>query len=640
MTCWRCGGAMESTQQQCDACGAQRPASRRHRAQASASAPAAATGSRDAGMPPSRRASASRGSAAKAPSRQQTPPADAPRRPRSMPPTDSSRRTAATPSQPQERAQPRMVRRHTYEAIRPQTHGYDHVNWLRLCIIAVCCVVLLCVGIYLYLKGTSPGQRWLAANGREATTEAYHEVGRQFMSTGSISRAIWALEIAQSRDPESLEILIDLGKAYSGNNQMDEAELAFSKAIQDYEAHPDAYRLLANIMLDQGRNYEALQLVEMAMENSSGEFFETLHTQLLPSTPSVSQLGGRFEKEEVITLSTDEKDGVIYYTLDGEDPKESGILYQQATEGTKDTEGTPAQEIQLLEGGWRLRAVVEKNGMYSKEQSQYYTVVKPSPDMPRSSLAPGKYDAVKNVSLRATGIDTIAIYYTTDGTEPVYRIEEDGEVTINGRKFEEPITLRIGKTELRAIAVNSNEKVSNVLTVIYECGGRTKTTMTEVDVIDNLKLFETTRSKFEAAYGAPQSEQPDGVDGLGEYIKLNYSFGYATFLDTGREGREPVLVELSTTSTAFTAPRGTRVGMRMDDVIAEYRDDGGEERTNGDRLLYSRTDGRIGMYTKLSETEYKISYYFKQTNGQFMEISYYTNNGLVERIEWLQYDPA
>lgn len=207
-----------------------------------------------------------------------------------------------------------------------------------------------------------------------------------------------------------------------------------------------------------------------------------------------------------------EEGGTIYYTILGEDPLASGVRYEEP--------------IYLEEGVWRLRAVTEKNGVYSQELVQSYTVSKPVPDMPKASLQSGTYDSVRTVSLRA-GSDTV-IYYTIDGTQP----------TTESKQYnpDEPIQLRIGKTVIRAIAVNIEGKKSNELNIEYECGGRTAYSMNAKDTVGDLALFETTQSEFVALYGQPQSEQSDGRDALGTYTKLTYAFGYATFLDRGTGG--------------------------------------------------------------------------------------------------------
>lgn len=564
------------------------------------------------------------------------------RRSRSQPPA----KTTKTPILHNE--QPRMIKRHEYVAIAPTSHGSKAFNWMRLCIIALVCITLLTIGTYLFLSKHSLGQLWLASLGREATMQAYHELGRQNMANGSISRAIRALEIAQSKDPDNFEVLIDLGTAYKGNNQLDLAELCYTRAIQFSPKHPEAYRFIIQIMLEQDRNYEALQLAKIAIEQTGAEYFDTLYKQLVPKMPTALPIVDTFAVEIDVTLKA-EKGAIIYYTINGDDPRENGILYQETIVDDK------AIGFHLEEGAWRVRAVSYKDGMYSEDMVKRYIINKPIPDMPKSNVKPGRYDTVKNVTLRAAK-DCI-IYYTVDGTTP----------TENSKVFnsDEPIKLRIGKTTIRAIAVNNDKKVSMMMEVTYECGGKTKTVMSEKDTVDGLVLYGTTKEQFIAKYGNPTTEKPDGEDAIGTYEKLLYPFGYAVFV-TRKDNSPAVLAELSTHSDTFEGPRNTKVGMRMENIIDAFRDDGGEDNSRGGRDLYRRTDGKIAFLIKLGQptddadesdlilddsmsneyynttdmdtSKYKISYFLEVKKGHFIELTYVVTDGIVESIEWLRYD--
>lgn len=585
---------MEEGQAKCYACGAERPRARRSQARAASEEAAG------------RRTSSQRPAA----------PEPAPRKSGSMP----------QQRHPDGRAQGkppvRMVRRHEYEAILPETSGYDHVNWLRLCLIAALCVVILVAGVFFFLRGTAQGQRMLAAGGREASAEAYHELGRSYLADGMLSSAVWAMEIAQQKNPDDLETLIDLGKAYMANGDGAQAEVALVRAINLWPAHPEPYRLLINNMLTQSRNSEALQVLQMAMENNDDAYFSTQYKQLLPEMPTVSDIGKTYTTEMTITLAAEDS-AVIYYTLNGKDPKdpEEGLVYSGPL---------------LLEDGasWKLRAVAFRDGMYSLEQVQTYIINKPSPDQPKASLPTNTYSSVRTVSLRPGGKDVVDIYYTIDGTSPGDR---DGP-SPNAKLFVEgqPITLRIGKTQLRAIAYNVEGKASNELTVEYVCEGKTKATFSDKDAVSGLKLGTTTRANFEKTYGAPQQEYDDGSDVQGTYIRCVYPFGFVTYLDRGND-REPVLMELSTTSTAFSGPRGTSVGMRMEEVIDAFRDNGGEPNAQGQRNLYVMTDGRLAQLTPLEGGGYQISYYYPVEAKKYLELTFWAQDGLITQMDWFLY---
>ncbi len=517
-------------------------------------------------------------------------------------------------ARPAGEAAPRMVRRYEQDAIRPEVQGYENFNWLRLLVVSLVSVLLLTIATYLFLTQTYPGQYWLATIGRDASPEAYHQLGKNRMTDGLISSAVTALEIAQSKDPNNLDILIDLGRAYIGNGQTDEAETAFTRAIQYWPAYPEPYRRVIDIMLTQGRNYEALKTVELAIEETGAADFPVMYNQMIPPEPTVDakQIGRRYDEEFDLTINYVEG-GTLYYSLLGKDPVTEGEVY--------------TGPIHMAEGSYRLVAVVEKDGMYSEQLIQSYVIIKPTPDMPYARLKTGTYDKVQYVPLSG-GKDVVAIYYTTDGTEP----------TTSSRVYESPIPLRIGKTTIRAIAVNSEGKESNELRVEYVCNGKTNKVMSEQDTVDKLSLNGTTRSKFIEAHGEPQSEAADGSDDAGAYTRLTYSFGHAVFVAQSKD-KDPVLVELSVTSPEFKGPRSTAVGSRMEDVLGAFHDGGGEAALDGHRVLYNFTTGKLGMIDQISPGKFKISYYTKLDSGHFIELTYYTADGLVERIEWLRYKP-
>ncbi len=532
------------------------------------------------------------------------------RRSPSMPPQGQPKRPA-----PRKRAPARPLRRHQFKAIRPEPRGFESFHWVRALSILLITMTILTSGVYVIFKYTPMGQSMLASWGFDASADAYHQSGRDLMADGYIQRAVTALEIAQAKDTDNLEILVDLGNAYLGNAQPDQAELAFTRAIHFWPAYPEPYLRLANILLDKKKYPETVGVLEMAIENGGGEYFQTMLTNILPKTPVPSQLGKRYDAEIDITVTCADEGAVIHYSLDNEDPLVKG----KVSTGNSVT-------LHLPKGSWRLRAVAEKDGMLSTELVQSYTIIFATPDMPTASLGPGTYSKVQRVTLKAA--EGEKIYYTMDGTRPTPEnstLYEDGN----------PITLRTGKTVLRAIAVNPLDERSNELTREYVCQGNTGTSMLEKDVVDKLTLMKTTRDSFIKTYGEPTYIRPDGTDLLGSYEKLFYGFGYAVFLTRGE--KDPVLAELYFNDNTFQAPRKTKVGSTLEEVLSAYRDDGGEPSKNGDRVLYKITTGKLGMLEKLADKQYKISYYTKLENGQHIELTYYTKDGTVEHIEWRQY---
>ncbi len=508
----------------------------------------------------------------------------------------------------------RMVKKHHYQSISPKYDGYQSRKWFKICLLAFLFILILTVGVYMFLDSTEPGQFVLARFGFNASASAYYSLGMQLMDSGQILKATNAFEIALSREPDNLEILAALGRAYLGSGRYEQAEKVYSYAIKKWPVYPESYSQLISMMLENNRTYEAYQLIELAIKNTSDPLFSSMEAELLPARPSVSVMGATFKEPFSIELNCT-ADCRIYYSLLGEDPLSAGTLY--------------TGPVFLEEGTWKLRAVAVSGNLASKEQTQTYIINKPSPDMPKPSLATNTYSSVRTVTLRA-GSDAVAIYYTMDGTIP----------TTESKLYEGPIKLRIGKTVLRAIAVNAEGKISNVMEVEYVCEGRVKTSMQEKDVIDNLKLFDTTQSAFINRYGSPNSTVDDGMDEQGTYTRLYYDFGSAVFLDNG-SSHEPRLVELYIESSGFSCPRSTRIGSSLEAVLSAFRDEGGEENVNGRRILYTLSSGNMGVFQRTDANTCTVSYYCKcEKNGAYIELTYHLYNDSVTAIDWIWYIPG
>jgi tetratricopeptide (TPR) repeat protein len=488
----------------------------------------------------------------------------------------------------------------------------DSFNWIRLLVVALACVAVLTSAVYFFLRVTDQGQVLLASWHMEATAEAYAALGRRRMQEGAILEGIAALEIAQSKEPNDLRILMDLGAAYEANNQIDRAELAYRRAIQYFETYPEPYRRLTTLFLDAGREAEALQCMLYAFEKTKDEAFQDMLAVTRPAYPRATPLGGTYSTETEVTLVAAEG-AEIRYTLDNTDPVH-GTLY--------------TGPVLIPEGGWTLRAVTLVGGMVSEEQKQAYAIRKPIPDMPKESLAIGTYSSVRTVGLR--GEPGTTLYYTTDGSE----------ATVDSKKYDgTPIQLRVGKTTLRAIAVNSLGKVSNELNLLYQCEGKTKASFAEKDTFDGLTLFTTTREAFVKKYGEPLRENPGTPDVLGAYTVLEYPFGNALFLQKSNSAAS-VLAELSTTDPEMKGPRGVHVGMDLAEAVDLFRNEGGEDDGHGNRILYNLkgnvSDGNMALLHQTGERTHEVHYYAKLSKD-YIEFALYSQDGIITKIEWLRY---
>ena len=485
------------------------------------------------------------------------------------------------------------------------------------------------------LLGTENGQRLMATWGWSiANTDAYVTLGRELLEQAYFTRSLEMLNVAIEREPDNVDALILMGQAYTELGRTQEAVAIYESLIHEIApAHPSAYRNLIKIYQQQGYNAEALALMKTAsLHANSTQEFDVMLREYTPESPTLSHMEGRYNTEIDVTITIPEGE-TVYYSVDGTDPSESGLVY---TEGTK---------IHVPEGKLTVKAIgFTENGMPSEQVTANYTVIIPTPAAPKANYASGVYKKAPKVSLRPGSEDKkendmiVAIYYTLDGRQATT------ESTLYDP--DHPIQLPIGDSRLRAIAVASNGKISYEMNVTYKVEGNLKNMFGSKDTFKNMELYKTGYKSFTKAWGTPKSYEvlpkEEWYAPEMESYEAVYSWGTARFC-IKTTGGSPVLYALDTTNSKMTAPRTTRVGMDAEDVLAKFRDLGQAALDDaGNRLLYNLNSGnyQFGTYRMEADGLYAIHYYYPIGDDRkiFVELSYYLNeNNEVARIVWQRY---
>ena len=484
------------------------------------------------------------------------------------------------------------------------------INWSKVAVVLAGIMVLAVAAAFLYVNLTDNGQLILARMGKEAKSSALWAWGTEQLDQGYIEESIATYEKAWHQEPDQEELydrLQLLAEAYEAAGRPNEAEEVFRYMYQDLDKKNSlAYKNIVRLMLAQDRLVEAAAFLKTAYENTGDSYFNRERNELLPTSPTANLGGGKYSSYKTLELASAEGFDIYYLFGFGTLP-EDGTLY--------------TGPIELKEGYHALHAVCVSSQLVSDELSVNYTVTLPNPVAPYPSLASDTYNSAK-VKLRNLNDFDVTIYYTLDGTSP----------TANSPIYTgEPIVIPGGRSiHLKAVCVDGFGKVSNELDVEYEILQPFRHYFNTGDEFSGFTIMKTTRDAFTRKYGQPIEEtevDDNAIPGL--CIRLSYSWGEARFYSSEKGY---ILYYVETTSPSMPAPRSTKVGMSMTDVLAQYRDLGQPDNQDGSRSLYHDDADGTGMVYKTDENSYRIEYVDFRDDGGNMVLSYYVDNGKVTRI--------
>ena len=508
------------------------------------------------------------------------------------------------------------------------------VNWMVVLVVTFVLLILGVLGAALYLNRTPAGQRILARMGRDTSSAALWEVGEEQMNTGDMARAIENFEKAARLDAGSVEKkdangrtekqeqitnvsgLLMLASAYESVGRKADAETVYINLYTNVvPSATEAYTNEIRIMLSDGREAEAAELMKLAYQKTGSAIFSRQRSDLLPQLPTVDVIAGPYDQKKTIHLASPQNFDV-YYTINLPDAT-------LPADGQKYEEG-----IFMDEGTWVVRAVCVNGDLVSDVLTATYRISMPSPRMPRASLAPATYKQKQRVriwpGLENMEDDDIVIYYTIDGSLP----DGDSPIYHDGQ----PVLLPTGRVKLQAVAVNKYGKPSQTLEVNYKIEAKPwpKTAYTTAD-LGSVKLNSTTWDVFSKTYGSALSQEDLTMQGFENPCRrYTYSWGYATFQ---RVGGVQYLIELSYQTDEIKAPRGTQVGQAEDYVLSKFCDMGQVESPSGNRGLYSTGDGIGKIFFREEDGTRFIRYTAYTADSHRWQLDYELGQGhTVERI--------
>ena len=257
------------------------------------------------------------------------------------------------------------------------------------------------------------------------------------LRNGIYDKAYDAIERALAIEPENERALILLSNICLKLNDEEGAIDALLSCISLNPKSFEAYTSIIKLYSKRG-DFEAIKALS---DNVEDDTIILLFRDYLPEVPEFGTEAGSYDDEFRLEIFTD-NNSVVYYTIDGSDPKESGMLY--------------SEPIDIPVGTTLVRAVATNEyGIYSDEVQAKYTIELKVPDKPIVSLPSGTYSELMQVSIFIP--EGCKAYYTWDGTTP----------NASSILYEGPFDILEGNNILSVIIINGKNQSSDVARFNY-----------------------------------------------------------------------------------------------------------------------------------------------------------------------------
>ena len=236
--------------------------------------------------------------------------------------------------------------------------------------------------------------------------------------------------------PTSIDCRMKMVEIDLLQSNYESAIVLLQEVIQLEESHQKAYELLIDIYKDHKQYDQIRNLAKLTKD----PVILALFKGYVIEQPNLYPEDIRHKTAINLTMLSVEEEP-IYYTLDGSDPIENGILY--------------VKTIPLNQSGeYVVRAVCKniQSGVYSEEVKKKYSLSIEPPAAPKSTPAGGNiFSELTYITLHAE--EDCTIYYTWDGSIP----------TIESEKYSAPIPIQEGEHILTAIAVNKKTGLTSAV---------------------------------------------------------------------------------------------------------------------------------------------------------------------------------
>lgn len=259
----------------------------------------------------------------------------------------------------------------------------------------------------------------------------------EYMDEGLYDKAKECLDKALEIETGSEKAQLKLAELFMLQKKEAQAINQYIDIIEQYPNEKKAYEKLLAIYEDQKNTKAILTLVD-SVKNSD---IKAIFKNYIVKTPEFEVKPGTYKKETDVTMSAS-SNSQIFYSLDGTKPTTESNLY--------------SGKITLKEGTFTIRAIaVNDFDISSKEKEGKFEIILEAPEDPKASVESGTYSTLQSISITAP--EGCSVYYTWDGTNP----------NANSYRYTGPFDMMPGNNILSIIAIDKNEKVSDVVRYNY-----------------------------------------------------------------------------------------------------------------------------------------------------------------------------
>ncbi len=256
---------------------------------------------------------------------------------------------------------------------------------------------------------------------------------KEYAQKDYVSAAAY-LEKVLALDAEDVDALLLGGKIATAQKEYETAIAYYEQVLSLDTENVSAYKGLIKI-------YDTLEerdLLLALMDGVENDEILALFEDYIIAAPAFSVESGTYSAYFSVKISAQKRTYTVYYTLDGTNPAEDGILYESPVEiDTQD-------EVTLM------AVCVDENGYYSEVVSAVYHVVLAAPDAPVVTPGGGQFSEAKSIIV--TVPEGCTVYYSWTNTTP----------TENDTRYTGGITMIEGNNVLSLIAVDGNGQCSEV----------------------------------------------------------------------------------------------------------------------------------------------------------------------------------